>query len=221
MDKDDFNMFWKISSAYHAATFSAVSPIVFPSEIPSRRFGRQFYDTFDDEDKMPEKMRERIELGSRDIEFHLQLHQLMCNEFYSIDEAINSKNRQKIAEHSANLLGVFTKYSKLVRTHKSRLEREAFLEYPTCIPGHLFMVCGYNKIRENRFNPKGTSNGMKREIEKSARIIESFSTGYEVIPEMKLTGTDMGEGISDGSLRGNIDLTKELLKRADYVLHED
>ena len=62
---------------------------------------------------------------------------------------------------------------------------------------------------------------MRREIEKLAGFYHEFSANYSPLPSVQIIdSTDTGDGINDTSLRGRIELTRELLKRVGYIVIE-
>lgn len=231
LTEQDFDLFFRLSSAYHALTLSASDPVAMVSDLVQGAgrirnlihpaFARQFYDTMDDEEAAIAEMRRRIVSGY-DISRHLKIHDGIKESFYSIEEALNANNRGRIHGATLSLTNGIQEYTNLVAAHAQKLGSEAFLSYPVCVPGHYFMVEGTSDIRENIFNPEGTRSGIMDEIDGIRSSLISFSHGTESLFGFKLTDLeDHGEGIFDTSLRGRIELTRELLRRVGYLERDE
>ncbi len=217
----DFELFYRLNSMYNALTISTTSPVVIPSGIspPGKisAFSHVFYDAAENEDKALEIMRKRIKLNSGDIAKHLDLHKLMLKLFYDIEESANTSNRNSVSDAVSKLCTCVRDYTRLVAVHLHRPKEEAFLSYPTCIPGHYFVVPSFSIIRELSFNPNQNIHGVIREITDLEELLIDFEIQAEKISIVKVSDAlDTGEGISDTSLRGRLELTIELLKRAGY-----
>ncbi len=219
----DFNFLAKLSSLYTALTSSACDPVAVPSglELVERVsvFSRVFYDCADDEDAALETMRERFGVAGEDIRSHFKMHSQARDRFYDIDEAINRNNRTDVVAATTSLIEAVGGYSSLVSQHVARLGDSAFMYYPTCVPGHYFVVPGYRKIVEKSFNPEQSLDGISEELSLLGDLVRGFEAMRGKILAVRLSeGEDSGEGISDTSLRGRLELTKELLKRAGFVV---
>ena len=222
--KDNFDAFWKLSSVYHALTNSVCSPVIVPSELyegegRTHAFSHVFWDCAEDEDDAKGLMVARLGRGREDIDIIIKTHESLSDEFYNIFESLNTNNRTLVIRAVANIGQLLKDYGELVKKHNTRLGENSFLEYPTCIEGHMFLLRGYRKARECFFNNEQDYNGLQIEIETMNNVLRLLASSDEELPRenlLRLMNTeDTGEGIMDTSLRGRIELTKELLKRVE------
>jgi hypothetical protein len=219
----DFNLLAKLSALYTAMTSSACDPVAVPSGLEPvdkiSAFSRIFYDCADDEDGALELMRERFRQAGSDIRIHYGLHAQARDRFYDADEAINRYDRSGVVLAARSLIDVVREYAGLVSQHVARLGDSAFMYYPTCVPGHYFVVSGYRKIVEKSFNPEQSLDRISEELSLLGDLVRGFEAKRGKILAVRLSeGEDSGEGISDTSLRGRLELTEELLKRAGFVV---
>lgn len=152
IDEIDFEMFWRLSSLYHAVTLSATSPVVLPTSGSKMisSFSHAFYDTFDNEGKAIREIWGRIKSGSNEIRDHYLLHSKMRDGFYSVEESTNTNNRNRLVNDVVDLYNGLIDYVKIVNYHQENLRENSFLFYPTCVRGHYFMVSWDNKFRASR-----------------------------------------------------------------------
>lgn len=215
----DFKFLWRLSSLYEALTISAVDPVVLLKGIGNEP-GGMFYDCYEDTCEDTKKaiavMEQRVARASDDIRQHYQAHQLFLRCFYDIDELMNTQNRKRVGEVTNDLCAHVSDYLSLVEQHELRLEEDSFLYPPTCFPGHYFQIpnSGIRIIPQLKFNPARTGFQGEIYLGKIKNLVPDFSKGKGRLPPIKVaTQEDSGEGILDTSLRGRIELNKELLIR--------
>ena len=223
----DFALFHKLSSAYHAVSVSATDPVVLKTGLEKEVeeiFGGIFYDCFENENVAINTMRSRINACSQEIASHYAHHKNMLEVFYTIEEYANTNNRDGVFRGAADLCRTLLSYSQIVRLHHQKLKRShisPFLSYPACPKGHYFHVQGRKAILQNSFNPTRSLEGLMEEIDGiiSLLLLELIIESRHQLRGFKLTDLqDTGEGITDSSLRGRLELTKELLLRVGYVI---
>ncbi|MDO8460744.1 MAG: hypothetical protein Q7S74_06555 [Nanoarchaeota archaeon] len=224
----DFKFFYKLSSLYEALTLSACDPVVVPSGIGSKGlhvFSHMFYDCMEDEEEGFRIMEDRKRIAQEDIVNHFSFHEYAVKAFYSIDELANVNNREgvvNIARELAIQLEQYSGFTGIITEHKTRLEKKAFLNYPVCFRGHYFQVPWYTNLAEKSFNPTISESGVITEAIKTRYLGNQFLTVQGPIPKITISeGKDSGEGLIDTSLRGRLELTKELLRRAGFKIKLD
>ena len=202
LKKGDFDLLFKLSSLREALCISVCDPIVFPSGIEGSgrgEFSHMFYDAVEDEGRALDLMQERIKTSSRDIFRHLDIYKELRDSFYSIDEALNISHR------------------RLVDAHMEGLGEDAFLDYPACLSGDYFMIQGvkHSVALSKIFNLSQDREGFLEELELGRAIVESFSHKQRALPSLSISDAlDSGDGVHDTSLRGRLEVTKLLLRRA-------
>ena len=138
--------------------------------------------------------------------------------FYNVDEAINTHSRERVADASSQLCKFIGDYVDLVREHRKKCGEDAFLDYPTCISGHYFLIG--DRTRELQFNPTRDYEGLEEEKQSIDKLVIDFQIRKNKIPQVKFCVIDSGEGFFDSSLRGRLELNRELLKRVGLELPE-
>ncbi len=216
----DFEFLWRLSSAYQAATLSAVDPVCVPAQgndLERSAFSHVFYDCVDDGMDI---MHKRIQIAEQDIRKHFELHKKMLEGFYSIDEAINASNRVRVLYIvKQDLCNRFMDCGRLVDEHRHKLGEESFLNYPCCISGHVFQLKGFREMECKSFNAWQDYRDFTRDVILLRELTFDFAIAKGRIPEYNLSeGKDYSEGLLDSSLRGRFDLNKELLRRAGLEL---
>lgn len=216
MLEGELEVLWRLSSAQEACIHSVCNPVAVPSGINSEIFASVFYDCTEPGEVGLGIMRERMKFKG-DIQKHLEIHEKILKNFYSLDEALNTNNRMGILETGELVYKNLEEYRKLVKNHTDILQRRAFLSYPTCMPGHYFIPPrGGRLFRELSFNPNKNYEGLFDEIVEGLVALDDFPENGESFGDFKLSRGDCGEGIMDSSLRGRLELTKELLKRVGF-----
>jgi len=226
LEQGDYEFFHKLASTNNALTLSVSDPIVITEYIPfqNQLIGRDiFYDCYEDEDEEKAEgiMRRRLETAREDIDAHIRLHKRMLDIFYSIDESMNARNRGKVAGLATNLCDELINYSGLVEKHIARLGGLAFLNYPYAQGGRFFTSArmgnegGRSILAYLSFNSNKTKDGLAEEVQNLREIAPEFNIRSDPIQRIQLGDHDTGEGTMDTSYRGRLELTKELLKRAE------
>ena len=212
----------RLSSIYEACTLSASDPVSVPSDIDlagRHTYSHMFYDCIDSGNRGVETMNQRIREAGDDIQTHLKIHDALLGNFYSVDEALRTSDRERIVEAGRFVFGNLEKYGRLVGEHSNRLGERAFLNYPTCLPGHFFAPRGTGVIMEKDFNPEQNEDGLRRDIESGLLVLENFPLKGNGFGETRMySGYDSGKGILATSLRGRLELTKSLLERAGFQI---
>ena len=217
---DDLKFFAGLASAYQALCTSVTVPVSVPSSFYSPSQGitalsHVYWDAADNEDSAKEEMVRRIDLGRRDLLKHLKIHDSMRDEFFSIGEHTNTGNRNGVHSSVSRLCDGLSEYHHLVVNHKLRLGDSSFLDFPTCVLGHYFHVPGNPFISELSFNPSQDSEGLLTEIGSLSDDNRDFLLRHSKIFGFDLFGgPDRGHGIGYSSLRGRVDLLRELLLMA-------
>ena len=162
---------WRLSSAYEACTLSACDPVFVPLEnnILIRRsiFSHVSYNHTYPEKRGANIMEMRIKEAGDDIQTHLRIHDDILSNFYSIDEALKAGNRVRVVKAGRLVFKNLEKYGKLVGKHSKRFKEKAFLQYPTCFPGNIFIPKNSNrttKIMGKVFNPEQNAKGLEKDI---------------------------------------------------------
>jgi len=192
-----------------------------PSNLKITQFSHQFYDTVDDEEHARSIMKRRICSSFHDIKDHFRIHEDMRNVFYSIEDALNHNTREGLASSTLSLCHSLMSYAEIVQRHKKRMFSGSFLFYSTCISGHYFPLHHNNSFLENRFNPNQSLAGLQKEVNDIRQLLLDMRRSSKDLVGMKLTDLeDHGEG-TDSSLRGRLELTRELLSRVGYTIPLD
>jgi len=222
ISENDFNVLWRISSLYEALTLSALDPIVLHHGLEDENEPEgMYYDCYENETKALTIMRKRISNASNDLKRHQEIHKACLNYFYTIDESINTSNRQIVSNAANNLCEQVLEYLTLVQEHQIIQKGESFLYYPSCPAGHYFYIPNSDMriTHQLRFNPLRSMKGAEKDIRKIKDGIQDFSLNTKRVHPMKISSqSDSGEGIIDTSLRARIELNQELLKRAGFSL---
>lgn len=219
LSNTDYELFFKLSSIYHALILSSVDPVVVPFS-PEREdnvgiFTHVFWDAHEDKSYAVKIINDRIKKYPKLIKSHHKYYESMRDSFYLIQEFIPENDRKLIAKNSRTLIDSLKNYRNLVENHQDTAR--PFLHYPTCLRGHYFLIDGDDRIKENSFNPHQTKLGLEKEIRYIYRLLSFFPTISDNISHVKLSHEfDSGTGFSDTSLRGRVELNKELLKRAGF-----
>ncbi|MBS3071925.1 hypothetical protein J4408_02960 [Candidatus Pacearchaeota archaeon] len=220
ISKIDFDYFWRLESINNALQMAVVKPVtiientkgcfgsVFTSEI--------YYDAADNEVQARSIMKKRLEIGEEDILIHLKLFGKMRDNFYSIQEFANTQNRNEIYNETKYLCKNLLKYHDLVISHKNKLKEFTFLELPSAQKSKLFLTPfvhsdGRGYLRHLRFNNEDINWDKSVSYFKKSNF--NFKTSNCKIPELVPTQDD-GEGINYETLRGRLELTIELIRRA-------
>src|SRR3989344_3227782 len=220
LKKGDFDLLFKLSSLREALCISVCDPIVFPSGIEGSgrgEFSHMFYDAVEDEGRALDLMQERIKTSSRDIFRHLDIYKELRDSFYSIDEALNISHRRLVVQHSRAIYKCLVNIGVLVDAHMEGLGEDAFLDYPACLSGDYFMIQGvkHSVALSKIFNLSQDREGFLEELELGRAIVESFSHKQRALPSLSISDAlDSGDGVHDTSLRGRLEVTKLLLRRA-------
>ncbi len=216
----DSEFLWRLSSLYESLTQSAVDPVVLRTSLGGA-FGAIYYDAHDDDEVAFSIMKSRIELAENDIRKHHKAHKSFLECFYDIDECINTSNRERIGDSANKLCDLVLGYLNLVEQHELKLREESFLHPPTCLPGHYFQILGsvMGRALELEFNPQRTKVVAEAYLNEIKGSIVDFVINHNGIYPTKIESQiDTGEGITDNSLRGRIELNKELLSRIGFSL---
>lgn len=224
LERGDYEFFHKLASINNALTLSVSDSVVITEYVPILdQMGElgMFYDCWENETEAESFMRRRFETASDDITAHVEAHERMLDIFYSIDDAMNARNRGKVASLATNLCKELTGYSGLVERHIARLRELTFLNYPYAQSGRFFTHAllrdenGKSIFNCFSFNPNKTKVGLAEEVQNLREIAPEFNIRSDPIQRIQLGDHDTGEGIMDTSYRGRLELTKELLKRAE------
>jgi len=151
------------------------------------------------------------------------LHEKILKGFYDIDEGLNTRNRERVADAAQYLTTDVLQYGALVSAHKAWAVaisgRVDFLDYPTCVPGHYFILPHCSEVRVKSFNSEQTLEGVGEGFTAIVKLSNDFRIGSAELPDIKISeDKDTGEGIFDTSLRGRLELNKELLRRAGFFV---
>ncbi len=209
----------RLSSVYEACTLSACDPVSvtdIKGLAGKHTFSHMFYDCTDPEEMGIGVMNQRIREGD-DIQAHLRIHDALLANFYSVDGAVKADDRAGIVEAGRLVFENLGEYGKLVEGHSNRLGERAFLQYPTCLPGHFFAPRGTGVVMEKVFNPEQDLGGLTKELAEGTLALENFPLQGNGFGEIRMyEGYDSGEGTFETSLRGRLELTKLLLERAGF-----
>ena len=230
ISKIDFKFLRNLSSLYQALTTSAVDPVVITDRVETGNRGRNlefrmYYDAYGDGgnadlEMAEEIMRRRIRIAGEDIKQHHIYHSEFLRLFYDIDERINSQNRKEIAQLSQDLFCKTKDYiDNVVESHTQMLQEDSFLYPPYCLSQYAFHIPKCRIIANLIFNPKQTISNAKEDLDITMKLSERFAQKDNKIPINKVaTQEDLGEGIMDASLRGRVELNKELLERLGFYI---
>ncbi|HLC31781.1 MAG TPA: hypothetical protein VJK51_03870 [Candidatus Nanoarchaeia archaeon] len=213
---------FRLSSLYDALCTSATAPVVVPSLFYQERItpiSHIFYDCADDENDAKKIMSHRISIPplKECIRGHLTIHNQIEIQFSTLDEALNTNNKNTFNHALNSICQHVTAYGVVVGA-LSRIAREdSFLFYPTSISGNYFTLDRY--IRQKQWNPHQSLQGCFNELAHIEKMRNKFANTklegielYERNPEEpSLTGT---------TLASKLALTIELLKRAGFPEEE-
>ena len=223
LGETEMEALWRLSSVYEACTLSACDPVSVPTDTKGlagkHTFSHMFYDCTDPEERGIETMDQRIREGGDDIQAHLRIHDDLLGNFYSVDEALKTDDRAGLVKAGGLVFENLGEYGKLVEGHSNRLGERAFLQYPTCLPGHFFAPRGTGVIMGKVFNPEQDLGGLTTELAEGTLALENFPLQGNGFGEIRMyEGYDSGEGAFETSFRGRLELTKFLLERADFQI---
>lgn len=102
--------------------------------------------------------------------------------------------------------------------HHRKYGEKAFLEFPYCTQGifpiPLLHEDGSGTYMKFVFNLEKTTSRLRKDVKYLLSSSDSFLMLGGIIPNVKIGAPDSGEGITDMSYRGRLELTRELIKRA-------
>jgi len=222
----DFELFFRLSSLYEALAISATDPVVLKAGLGDclEDAPGMFYDCYGDTEGANTIMGRRIEIASEDIRQHYKAHKSFLENFYSIDESINTGNRGRATDATLSLCDNVLNYLPIMRAHELRFLEDSFLHAPMCPPGHYFQIpdSGRLEIPQLDFNyPAQTDYVAGVYLNIIKKLAPVFRINPDNMPYVRVaTQPDSGEGIIDTSLRGRLELNKELLRRVDFELSD-
>jgi len=223
LTESDFNLFSKLVSTYYGIHHSCTAPVVMPSRLyhgkPISTFSYIYFDCAEsknEELKALSMMERRIELGSEDIEKHLNLMDNFVEGFGKIKTSAFSGNRTEVADKTDNLIENLTEYVSLIDNHSKKLGENSFLYYPVSIPGHFVHFVGSPYIGNVSFNLSQNCMGANEEINELTSLVSKFRDNKDriktYIHEFEFANDDR----LDSSLRGVLATTKQLLSKVGF-----
>lgn len=211
VSEDEALFYASLKSLELALTTVAVSPVVLPTDIPDARFSRIFYDAEENEEKALEIMDKRIHKFRGAITTHLGYFRSFVSDFYNIAEHLNAQRRDSVYGNVSDLIERVSDYCLFVGKELSSNHGDSFFEFPHTIPGH------YDRqlLFELKFNPQQTEAGALDDLAALRTASDIFARATGILVYSGIGDTDTGRGY-DGSLRGNTEVTLELLRRAGF-----
>ena len=218
---NDFDFFARLDCLYCAMALSATAPVsiqVDQSKGLVSAFSHVFYDCIEDEDLALRTMRRRF-AKEADIRKHYKIHKRVLEHFYDLEDIMNHGTRSAITRKTDDLIRSLREYSNLVSRHKLILNNFSFLFYPVYDLGDIFCIEGDTKQYNRFFNKSQTCDEMVSELTLLRKSSGRCAIGKSHLQSFKFSnGEDQGEGIIDNSLRSRLELNKELLERAGFIV---
>lgn len=213
----DYEFFCKLASVYTALAHSVCDPVFLRTGKP-KPFDRIFYSCADDEKEAERVMLRRITNYGSDIKNYLRMHERLNNLFYTLEEqGINIGNRENVSLTAREMIIILKGLSEVVEGHLEKCSRP-FLAHTYCPSGHFFKIGRHGQTLYKSFNLAKDLSGLEEELENLKKEQFAFMGRGDEFPAFKISDDyDHGEGIRDTGLRGRLELTKELLRRAGMV----
>ncbi|MDP3882179.1 MAG: hypothetical protein Q8Q31_04865 [Nanoarchaeota archaeon] len=232
----DYLFFLHLSSAYEALRSSATDPVVLRtfeelsaglapaiSELVPNitrnvksAFSHIYWDCHDNEEYAERIMKLRIKNNKADLIHHDRFHNSFLESFQRIREKIRENNRENTSLLAQSLCASLLTYGEFIKEHQVCSSPEAFLLYPSCVPGHVFYMKGANELHQKSFNPECSLDGYINSVQTLSATSSAFrqSQGY-------FSSAELFEGRDDdyaGPLQEQIRTNRLLLSRAGLNL---
>jgi len=204
----DLNVFGKIEAIYRSLIVSATDVVTIPDKEEGIDLGEIYFYC---EDDGPRIMHERIVCDEADINDFYQKHNSLSNNFYTIQERANVKNRAATSSAINEMIDNVRTLFDFIKEHQEK-SKNPFLFYPATVGINLGLRLGY--IQPLKFNESGDYFGGIEELDHLKILVDHFRIEESELQcsEIISTATDSGVDHNDGSYRGEIALVKMLFK---------
>lgn len=212
-----------------ALSKSVTDPICVPSPWPDDpRFGKQYYDTTEDENEGRIIVQGRITEHGNILKAFINQHKRMLNLMETIEEAANHKHTERVIQYCKRYQRVYAAHIEFIKDFKEKENTtnpiSNFLDYPsaektTLTKGHI-IPSAVNPQRDYK-NAIATAENLELILH---HIDSSRPVDFSVInvDGSQYYGIDVGEDFiksgADTSYRGRIEFTINMLEREGFKL---
>lgn len=215
-----------------ALSKSVTDPICVPSPWPDDpRFGKQYYDTTEDENEGRIIVQGRITEHGNILKAFINQHKRMLNLMETIEEAANHKHTERVIQYCKRYQRVYAAHIEFIREAKEKAKHndpiDNFLDYPSTVKTTL--TKGYEgHILTSAINPQRDYKNAIATAENLELILHHIDTGRPVdFSVIDVTGSpyygieiseDFIKNGADTSYRGRIEFTINMLEREGFKL---